>query len=72
MPYRPSLAQIRMNARAQAARIQSRAQQVARDNQRRVEQQVRIMTGNGARALSRQQLEQIARDSASYIRSRMK
>lgn len=72
MPYRPSLAQIRMNARAQVERIQSRARQVAQDNQRRVEQQIRTMTGNGSRPLSRWQLEQIARDSANYMRNRIK
>lgn len=72
MRCRPSLSQVRLNARGELSCIQSRARQVARDNQRRVEEQVRTMTGNGARPLSRWELEQIARDSANYIRSRMK
>ena len=72
MPYRPSIAQIRMNARAQAARMQSRARQAAQDNQRRVEQRVRALTGNGARPLTRTQIQQVARESAEYFRNRMK
>ena len=72
MPYRPSLSQIRSQARARVAQLRSRARQAAQDNQRRVEQQVRSMTGNGTRPLTRAQVEQIARDSARYLRNRMK
>lgn len=72
MPYRPSLSQIRSQARARVAQLQFRARQAAQDNQRRVEQQIRSMTGNGARPLTRAQAEQIARDSARYLRNRMK
>ncbi len=67
-----SMSQIRASVRAEMSRIQSRARQVARDNQRRVEQQVRIMSGNGTRPLTHHQVEQIGRDSANYIRNRMK
>jgi hypothetical protein len=72
MPYRPSLSQIRSQARARAAQLQFRARQAAQDNQRRVEQQVRAITGNGTRPLSRAQAEQIARDSVRYLRNRLK
>ena len=72
MPSRPSIAQIRTHARAHAARIQSRAHQAARDNQHRVERRVRALTGNGARGLTRAQIQQLARESAEYFRNRMK
>lgn len=61
-----------MTARAQASRIQSRARQAAQDSQRRVEQRVRALTGNGARPLTRAQIQQLGRESAEYLRNRLK
>ena len=72
MPYRPSLGAIQARARAEASRLQARAQQVARDNQRRMEQRVRTLSCNGTRPLTKAQRDQLARESASYMRSRLK
>ena len=72
MPYRPSLASIRASARSRASQLQSRAQQVARDNRRRMEQRVRAMTANGTRPITKSQVEQLARQGASYVRSRLR
>ena len=72
MSHRPSLAAIQARARAKATQLQARARQVARDNQHRVEQRVRMLTCNGTRPLTKAQLDQLARESASYVRSRLK
>lgn len=72
MPHRPSLAAIQARARAEASRIQARARQVARDSQHRIEQRVRTLSCNGTRPLTRAQLDQLARENASYVRSRLK
>ena len=72
MPYRPSHSQIRTNARMQVSRLQSRARQAMRDNQRHVEQRVRSLTGNGTRPLTTAQIEQVGRESARYLRNRLK
>jgi len=52
--------------------MQAQARQVVRANQRRVEQRVRTLTCNGRRPLTTAQIEQLRRESASYIRSRLK
>ena len=72
MPYRPSHSQISVTARMQVSRLQSRARQATRDNQRHVEQQVRSLTGNGTRPPTRAQIEQVGRESARYLRNRLK
>jgi len=72
MAYWPSLSQIQARARAEASRIQARARQVAQDAQRQMQQRVRTLTSDGTRPLTRSQIEQLGRESASYIRSRMK
>ena len=72
MPIRRSISQIRANVRSQVARLESRARQAIRDNQRRVDSRVQAMTCGGARPLTRAQIQQLARESASYIRNRMK
>jgi hypothetical protein len=72
MPYRPSWPQIRSNARRQVARLQARARRAVQDNQRHMEQRVRSITNNGARPLTRSQIEMLARESASRLRSRLK
>ena len=72
MPYHPSLAAIRARARARASQLQARARQVARDNQRRIEERIRVLTCNGTRPLTKAQLDQLARESANYLRSRLR
>ncbi len=67
-----SLAQIRARARAEAARLQARARQAAEDNQRRMQQRIRALTCNGRHPLTKAQLEQLARESASYLRNRLR
>lgn len=69
---RLSLAQIRMRTQAEAARVQARAAQAAKDNQRRIEQRIRALTCNGKHPLTKAQIEQLARESASYLRTRLK
>lgn len=68
----PSLSLIKARARARVARLQSRAQQAAKDNQRRIEQRIRALTCNGKRSLTKAQVEQLARESTNYLRNRLK
>ena len=72
MPSYPSLATIQARARAEASRLQARAQRAARDNQRRIEGRIRALTCNGTRPLTKAQIDQLMRESASYLRSRLK
>ena len=72
MPHRPSLSQIRATARLQVSRLQSRARQAAQDNQHHMEQRIRSLTGNGRRVLTRAEIEQLGRESARYLRNRLK
>ncbi len=72
MTYRPSLSQIRANARIQVSRLKSRAKQAARDNQRYLERRIRVLTGNGTRPLTKAQIEQLGRESARFMRNRLK
>ena len=69
---RPSLAQIQARARAEATRLQARARQAAKDNQRRMEQRIRALTCNGRHPLTKAQIEQLARESTSYLRTRLR
>ena len=71
MSYRSSLAQIRAKARAEAARIQTRARQATLDNQRHLERRIRALTCNGTRPLTKAQIEQLSRESARYFRMRL-
>lgn len=68
----PSLAQIQARARAEAARLQTRAQQAAKDNQRRMEQGIRALTCKGKRPLTKAQIEPLARESTNYLRNRLR
>ena len=69
---RPSLAQIKARARAEATHLQARARQVAKDNHRRMEQRIRVLTFNGKRSLTKAQIEQLARESRNYLRNRLR
>lgn len=72
MPHRPSLSQIRATSRVRLAKLQTRARQAVRNNQRHVEHRVRALTGNGRRPLTKAQIEQLGRESAQYLRSRLR
>ena len=68
---RLSLATIRARARAKASMLQARARAAAEANQRRMKQRVRALTCNGKHPLTKAQIQQLARESASYIRNRL-
>ena len=72
MSYYSSLSSIRARARAKASQLQARARQAASDNQRRMEQRIRAMTCNGTRPLTKSQIAQLGRESASYLRNRIR
>lgn len=72
MPHRPSLSQIRAQDRMRLSALQARTRQAVCDNQRRVEQRVRALTCNGRRPLTKAQIEQLGRESARYLRSRLR
>ena len=72
MNYRSSLASIRARARAKASQLQARARQAAAENQRRMEQRIRTLTCNGTRPLTKFQIDQLARESASFMRNRLR
>lgn len=67
-----SLAQIQAEARARAAQIQSRARAAARANQLRMEQRIRSLTCGGERPLTPAEIRQLARESANFLRSRIR
>lgn len=69
---RLSAGQIRARVRARAAQLQARARSAARDNQRRMEQRIRALTCDGKHPLTKAQIEQLGRESARYLRMRLK
>lgn len=72
MSYRPSASSVRIQVRSNVARLQSRIRQAVQDNQRNLQHRISSMTNNGSRALTRSEIEQLGRDSARYLRSRLK
>lgn len=68
----PFLAQIKAQARTRASQIQARARRAAEDNQRRMEQRIKALTCNGQHPLTKAQIEQLGRESAAYLRNRMR
>lgn len=69
---RLSLAQIQAQARARASQIQACARRAAEENQRRMEQRIKALTCNGEHPLTKAQIEQLGRESAAYLRNRIK
>jgi hypothetical protein len=69
---RPSIAQIKAQAQARASQLQARARRAAEDNQGRLEQRINAMTCNGQYPLTKAQIEQLGRESATFLRDRMR